>query len=182
MDLLAVLVIVVALLVLLPFIFVKGKDAPFVPTEEEAVERIMEIAEVGANDIFYDLGSGDGRLVIAAAVRGAKAVGIEMNPLRVWYSRIMIAVLGQWQRARIIQSDFFNVDLSEATVIVLYLLPKANEDLKDKLLRELRKGARLVTVAFPISGFELVKEDPRGVVYGPVRLYKVPEFSPTSVL
>lgn len=172
MDPLVIVVVVIAVLVLLPYVLIQGKNAPFVPMEAEVVERVMEIADVGQNDFFYDLGSGDGRLVIAAAMRGARAVGVEISSYRVWYSRVIIAFLGLSKKAKIVQGDIFEANLGEATVVCLYLLPKTNEELKTKFLGELRKDVRLVTVGFPISGFKLVKEDERGTVYGPIRLYE----------
>lgn len=175
MDFVALLVAVVAVVVLLPYILFRGKDAPFVPMEAAVVKRVMEIANVGPGDTFYDLGSGDGRLVIAAAMRGAKAVGVEISPSRVWYSRVLIFILRLGAKAEIFHGDLFKTDLREATVVHLYLLPKTNEELKEKLLNELKKDVRLVTVGFPISGFKLAKEDERGTIYGPIRLYKVPE-------
>jgi cyclopropane fatty-acyl-phospholipid synthase-like methyltransferase len=89
-DGIALVIIFAAIIVLLPYIFFKGKDAPFVPMDKEVVERVMNLAEVGPKDVFYDLGSGDGRLVIAAALRGAKAVGIEISHWQVWYSQLWV--------------------------------------------------------------------------------------------
>ena len=173
MDVVAVIVVVVSLLVLLPYLFLHGRDSPFVPVRGYLVERVMELAEIGPGDVFYDLGSGDGRLVVAAALRGAKAYGVEINPWRVWYSRLMIGVLGLSSKAKIIESDLFRVDLKHATVVSVYLVPKTNERLKVKLKRELGKKARVLSIGFPIEGLRLVKEDRVGVSFGPTRLYKV---------
>ncbi len=151
----------------------QGQNAPFVPTDTAVIERVLDLAQVKKEDIVYDLGSGDGRFVIAAAMRGAKAQGVEMNVLRVLYSRLWIKML-RLPNARIIRNDIFNIDLSDATVVICYLLPKTNELLKEKLERELKSGTRIVSVAFEFVSWHEVKTDYRGVIYGPLRLYIKP--------
>jgi predicted RNA methylase len=147
--------------------------APYVPMEPDVVERIVKMAEVGKKDNFYDLGSGDGRVVIAAAMKGAKATGIETDWLRVLYSRFWIRLLRLEKRAKIIHGDIFKADLSNATVVSTYLLQETNDKLQKKLEKELKKGTRVVSAAFVYEGWKLLKTDLRGVVYGPLYLYKV---------
>lgn len=147
--------------------------APFVPMEPKVVEGVMKLVEVKKDEIFYDLGSGDGRLVIAAALRGAKAYGIEIDFLRVWYSRVWIYLLRLSKNAKIIQKNIFDVDLSNADVVCLYLLPETNEKIQNKLKKELKKGTPVVSVAFTFSGWQPEKIDPRGTIYGPIRLYRI---------
>lgn len=149
-----------------------GKDAPWVPTDADVVERVMNLAGVSKGDVFYDLGSGDGRFVIAAAMKGATAYGIELSKAKVLYSRVWIRILGLHKRAKIIQKNFFEVNLSDATVINCYLLQETNDKLERKLENELKKGTKIVSVAFEFERFKLKHIDPRGVVYGPIRIYE----------
>ncbi|MBN1263415.1 MAG: SAM-dependent methyltransferase [Candidatus Pacebacteria bacterium] len=146
--------------------------APYVPVEPEVVKRILELAEVKKGEVFYDLGSGDGRVVIGAALKGARAYGVEIDPFRAWYSRFWLKLL-RLKQARIIRKDFFDVDLSKADVVCFFLLPETNRKLEKKLRRELKKGARVVSVSFPVPGWRPVAVDPRGPIYGPIRLYQV---------
>lgn len=145
--------------------------APFVPLEPEVVDHIMDMAKIQPGEIFYDLGSGDGRLVIAAALRGAKAYGVEIDPFRVWYSRLCIFIFGLSTRAHIIQKNFLDVDLSKADIITTYLLPETNDILYPKLIKEMKSGTRLVSAAFNFPKLKLVEIDLRGPTYGPLCLY-----------
>jgi SAM-dependent methyltransferase len=119
----------------------------FLPTPEAVVERMLAMAQVGPRDVVYDLGSGDGRLVIAAARRGARAVGVEFNPELVALSERRARAEGVTGKARFVQGDIFETDFSEATVVTLYLLPSLNMRLRPTLLR-MRPGTRVVSHAF----------------------------------
>lgn len=151
----------------------RGKDAPFVPMDAATCGRVMKIAEVNEGDTFYDLGSGDGRLVIAAALSGAKATGVEIDKLRVFYSRLWIWLLRVGDRAKVINADIFDTDLRDASVVSCYLLQKTNDKLEEKFKKELKPGTKVISVAFKFKDFELVKTDPKGTIYGPIYLYKV---------
>lgn len=146
--------------------------APFVPMEPEVVERVLKLAEVKKGDVFYDLGSGDGRLVIAAALMGASAFGVEIDRLRVWYSRFWIWLLRLAKQAKILQQDIFETDLSKADVVCLYLLQETNEKIQNKLEKELKEDARIVSVAFDFPGWKPIVIEPKSVIYGPMYLYK----------
>lgn len=149
-----------------PYAMKTYKDgAPFVAMEPEVVERVMKIAGIKKGEVFYDLGSGDGRLVIAAALHGAKAFGIEIDFLRVWYSRVWIWLLRLSKNARIFKKNIFEVDLSNADIVCLYLLPETNEKIQNKLEKELKKGTRVVSVAFTFPGWKPEKIDPKGTIY-----------------
>lgn len=140
--------------------------AGFEPTSRRLVRRMLELAEVKEGDLVYDLGSGDGRIVIEAARRyKARAVGIEADPLRFLYSRMMIVILGLNQQVKIEWGNFFNGDLSPATVITLFLSQKANQKLKRKLISELRPGTRIVSYYWRIHGWKPVKEDKISRIY-----------------
>lgn len=156
-----------------PYIMYTSKNgAPFVTMEPGVVERVMKLAAVKKGDVFYDLGSGDGRLVIAAALRGAKAYGVEIDWLRVFYSRLWIFWL-RLKNAQIIRKNFFKTDLSRADIVCLYLIQETNEKIQDKLERELKKGTKVISVAFTFPGWQPIKIDPRGTIYGPIYLYKI---------
>ncbi len=148
--------------------------APYVPMEPEVVNRVMDLAQVGPQDVFYELGSGDGRLVIAAAHKGAKSVGIEIDRWRVLWSRAWIRIWGLAKLARIEHKNFFEVNLAGATIVHTYLLEKTNQLLQDKLLHELRPGTKVISVGFKFPSWEPIKTDPRGTIYGPIRLYVIP--------
>lgn len=165
--------LVVALFFLLPYLGRAARHgAPFVPMEKEVVSRVMKLAEVGPGKTFYDLGSGDGRLVIAAAMQGAEAVGVEIDAIRVLYSRFWLKILGL-PNAKIIKGNLFDIDLSDADVVSLYLLEETNEKLKPKLEKELRPGTLVVTTGFPIPGWKPIRVDPKGTAFGPIYLYKI---------
>jgi protein-L-isoaspartate O-methyltransferase len=120
----------------------------FVPTPMEVVERMLELAEVTADDVVYDLGSGDGRIVILAARRyGARAVGVEIDPVLVWFSRRDAKQARVDHLVTFLHQDALDVDISPATVVTLYLTPQANLLLRPVLQRQLRPGARVVSHA-----------------------------------
>jgi SAM-dependent methyltransferase len=123
-------------------------DIHYVPTPHKVVEAMMTIAGVRARDVVYDLGSGDGRIVIAAARRGARGVGIELDPALVAEASRNAKRAGVLERVQFIEGDIFNVNLSEASVVTLYLLSSINERLRPKLLRELKPGSRIVSHRF----------------------------------
>jgi len=124
----------------------RAPDVPFVPTPMPVVERMLELAQISKDDVVYDLGSGDGRLVISAALRyGARAIGVELNPVWVRDARRNAAAAGVADRVTFRIEDLFETDLREATVVTLYLLPAVNRKLLPKLRSELRPGARIVS-------------------------------------
>lgn len=129
--------------------------APYVPTPREVVDRILELAEVSNGDVVYDLGSGDGRIVIAAARKyGVKAVGFEIDPTLVRSSRESIKEAGLEHLVEIYEQDIRNVDLSPASVLTLYLYPAANLRLRSAIRRQLRPGSRVVSHQFAMGTWE----------------------------
>jgi len=134
--------------------------APYVPTPPLVVERMLELAGVTKDDVVYDLGSGDGRIVIAAARDyGARAVGIEIDGDLVKKSRERIRKLGLENRVRVIHGNLLETDLNEATVVTLYLLGSSNLELRPKLEKDLSQGARIVSHDFRIMGWTPVKKE-----------------------
>ena len=131
--------------------------APWVPMPLDTARRMLQLADVRPGETVYDLGSGDGRVVIAAARNfGATAIGVEIDPLRTLISRTAIALLGLRSRARVARANLFDVDLRDADVVTVYLLPKANARLALKLRSELKPGARVVTLTYHLPGWEPV--------------------------
>jgi hypothetical protein len=127
-----------------------GKDVVWVPSPEEMVQKMMEMAEVTPKDFVVDLGSGDGRNVIAAAKRGAQALGVEYNPDMVALSKRLAAQAGVADKAQFVQGDMFQADFSKATVLALFLLPSNLLQLKSKFL-DLRPGTRIVMNTFSVQ-------------------------------
>lgn len=131
------------------------KLAPFVPTPLSVVEEMLKLAKVDEHDRVYDLGSGDGRIVIMAAEKfKAEAVGVEMDENLCKQSNARIAELGLGKRAKILHENMYKVSLRPATVVTLYLLTSVNERLRPIMERDLRPGARVVTHDFKVPGWE----------------------------
>ncbi|HDI75407.1 MAG: RNA methyltransferase [Thermoprotei archaeon] len=128
---------------------------PFVPTPEIVVKRMLQLAEVKPGEVVYDLGCGDGRIIITAAKDfGAYAVGIEIRKDLVEQCIRKVKELGLEDRITIVYGNFFEVDISEADVVTLYLLTSVNEKLKTKFLKELKPSARIVSHDFEILGWK----------------------------
>jgi SAM-dependent methyltransferase len=126
--------------------------APYIPTPQEVVDRILELAEVRNGDLVYDLGSGDGRIVITAARKyGVKAVGFEIDPRLVKTSRGNIKEAGLEHLVQIHEQDIRTVDLSPASVLTLYLYPAANLRLRSAIMRQLKPGSRVVSHQFAMG-------------------------------
>lgn len=137
---------VAALWVVGPAAAQRALDVHFEPTPREVVQAILDIAEVNADDVLYDLGSGDGRIVVAAAgERGARGVGIDLDPQRIAEANANARKAGVTERVRFMQADLFTTDIRAATVVTLYLLPDLNLKLRPRLLAELQPGTRIVS-------------------------------------
>ncbi|MBX6393926.1 MAG: methyltransferase domain-containing protein [Burkholderiales bacterium] len=149
----------------------EGKDVIWVGTPDALIERMLDMAEVKPGDYVMDLGSGDGRIPIAAAKRGARAIGIEYNPDLVELSKRKAEAAGVADRTEFLKADLFETDLSKADVITMYLLPELNMKLRPKLL-ELKPGTRIVSHFFDMEDW---KSDNDTVVDGrPAYLWIVP--------
>ncbi len=131
----------------------EGKDVIWVPTPQALVEKMLDMTKVTPNDYVIDLGSGDGRTVITAAKRGARALGIEYNPDMVELSKRNAATEGVSAKANFMKADIFESNFSEATVITMYLLPSLNVKLRPKLLN-LKPGTRIVSHAFTMEEWQ----------------------------
>jgi len=139
--------------------------AIFLPTPLDVVEKMLSIADVGKGDVLYDLGSGDGRIIIEAAERGARGVGVEADPIRVIWSRFKARRNPAHERLRVIWGDFFKTSISEATVVTVYQGDSINNRLREKFEAELKPGSRVVSFSFIFEGWEPTKKHPDANVY-----------------
>ena len=140
--------------------------AGYDPTPMDTVYKMLDCAGVSENDIVYDLGSGDGRIVIAAARRfGARAHGIEADPFRFLFSWCMVILSGQAERVHVHFGNFHKKTISDATVVTLFLYRTANERLKNKLRTELKPGTRIVSYVWQFEGWDRVAYLPEDRIY-----------------
>jgi SAM-dependent methyltransferase len=147
-------------------------DALWQPTDRTTMRRLLLLGEAHPGDHVVDLGSGDGRIVVAAAREfGAHATGVEIDPLRVLWARAWIRLAGVADRARIVRGNMYTFDVSDADVVILFLSPTANLRLQDRLRASLRPGARVVSYYHPIWGW---KPDVIGEAKGghPIYVYR----------
>lgn len=133
----------------------RSPDVHFVPTPHEVVAEMLRVAKVRKNDVLFDLGSGDGRIVIAAAKKyGTRGTGIDLDPVRIEEGRAGAKKAGVTSKAEFRQADLFETDLRNATVVTLYLLPTLNVKLRPKLFQELKPGSRVVSHAFDMGDWK----------------------------
>jgi len=127
-------------------------DVPYVPTPQEVVDKMLDLARVGKNDTLFDLGCGDGRIVVTAAkARGARGTGIDIDPVRIAEATDNAKKAGVSDRAKFRVGDLFKTDFSTATVVTLYLLPNINAKLRPQLWKQLKVGTRVVSHAFDMG-------------------------------
>ena len=168
LELLLILLLLLIVLVL-SLLWTTNLGAPWVPTSMNMVHRMLRLAGVGPNDVVYDLGCGDGRILITAARHyGARAVGIEIDPLRYLWCQFLITVLGLRCRVKLIYGNFFNKDLSDATLITCYLLQETNDELMKKFKKELKPGTKVVSHTFSFYNLKMVNWDDKA------RFYQIP--------
>jgi cyclopropane fatty-acyl-phospholipid synthase-like methyltransferase len=130
-------------------------DVIFVPTPQEVVDAMLEVAKVTKNDVVYDLGSGDGRIPVTAAKKyGARAIGIDIDPQRIKEANANAESAGVTDKVKFLNQDLFTTDISDASVVTLYLLPSLNVKLMPKLKAELKPGTRIVSHAFDMGDWK----------------------------
>jgi SAM-dependent methyltransferase len=130
-------------------------DVEYIPTPQNVVDEMLRLAEVKKTDVVYDLGCGDGRVVITAAKDyGARGVGVDIDPKRIEESRDNARQAGVADRVKFVQQDLFETDIREASVVTLYLLPELNQKLRPKLLSDLRPGTRVVSHDFDMGDWQ----------------------------
>ena len=134
-------------------------DVPYVPTTDEAVAAMLKLADIKPSDVVYDLGCGDGRIVIAAAKKfGAHGVGVDIDPARIREANENAKKAGVEKLVRFEEKDLFQADIQEANVVMLFLLNSVNLKLRPKLLRELKPGTRIVSNTFDMGDWKPDKE------------------------
>ncbi|NMF85276.1 class I SAM-dependent methyltransferase [Nodosilinea sp. P-1105] len=156
-------------------------DVPYVATPMEVVDEMLRVANVGPDDLLYDLGSGDGRIVIAAAEQfGTRGIGIDIDPERIEEANANAEAAGVTELVEFREQDIFDADFSDATVVTLYLLSSINLRLKPRLLQELEPGTRVVSHAFSMGDWEpeaVIDVDGRTVYF-----WTIPEEVPPELL
>jgi len=172
--LLNIVLIILIILLLLLLSMVWPPDSPWSPwwrTSDEAIRKALKLAQVKNSDVVYDLGSGDGRtLIISAKEFNARAVGIEIDPLRFYISKLLIMFNNLSDKVKVRRENFLESNISDATVIFVYLVPKALARLKPKLIRELKPGTKIVSIKYKID-LQLIRSiDHEGKFK--IRLYK----------
>ena len=155
------------------------KDVPYVPTPQNVVDKMLEMAAVKKDDVVYDLGSGDGRIVITAAKKyGVRGVGVDIDPERVKEANANAVQAGVANRVKFLEQDLFKTDLKEASVVTLYLLPEVNLRLRPKLWQELKPGTRVVSHAFDMGDW--VPEQTAEVEGRKIYYWVVPKVAPAK--
>lgn len=157
MDLILInlILLVAIILLLIALSWVWPPDSPWAPwwtTKKDVARAVCRLAKVTSKDIIYELGSGNATtLIVAAKEFGAKGVGVEIDPLRIFISKLLVWRNGFQAQIIIKRKNFFDEDLSKATVVYVYLVPKALERLRPKLLKELKKGTKIVSLNYEIN-------------------------------
>lgn len=130
----------------------RALDVPYVPTPQPVVEKMLDMAQVRPGDVVYDLGCGDGRIVVTAAKkRGARGVGIDLNPQRIAEAKANAEKAKVSDKVNFVVGDLYKADFSEASVVTLYLLPSVNRELRPQLWKQLKEGTRVVSHAFDMG-------------------------------
>jgi hypothetical protein len=162
LSIIVILIVIIAVSIIWPLLL----GAAWSPTSVRVVDRMLEMAEIVSGDIVYDLGSGDGRIVMEAARKyQAKGVGIEVDPLRVIWSVINVYLMRLNGSVKIVWGNIFHQDISDATIITLFLWQRTNQKLKNKLLSELKPGTRVVSYIWTFDDWIPVSADEYNRVY-----------------
>jgi hypothetical protein len=162
----AITLLIILIILAISILWTNFRGAPWAPTPMSMVHKMLQMAEVGPGDLVYDLGCGDGRMIITAARRyGAMAVGIELDPLRYLWCQMLISILGLRDSVQVIHGDFFQHDLREADVITCYLLRSTNRKLQGKFRQELKPTVRVVSHYFTFPKFNLVDRDDKAKLF-----------------
>ncbi len=164
------LIWIILIIIFASIFWTQFRGALWVPTPLATVKKMLVMADVKPGEVVYDLGSGDGRVIVTAARQfGANAVGIEVDPLRYVWTQTMITIFKLRGQVKVIWGDFFNQDLSQADVVTVYLQQETNLRLMNKLMRELRPGTRVVSHTFIFPGWKIINQDEKANLY----VYKI---------
>lgn len=165
MQILVILVIIFVVYLIWKY-WTLSIGAGYDPTPMSKVYKMLDLAQVAENDVVYDLGSGDGRIVLTAARRfGARAVGIEVDPLRFLFSWFIILLSGYRSRIQLRFGNFFRKRIGNATVVTVFLFRRANNKLKKKFIDELKPGTRIVSYVWPFDDWECEDALPEDRIY-----------------
>lgn len=160
----SIIIITIIVVVVISWSHIKG--APWVPTRMKKVRQMLSLADIQPDEVLYDLGCGDGRFIVTAARRfDAKAVGIEINLLLYLWCQFLITILGLRKKIKIAYGNFFKHDLSNADVVICYLLQETNDKLEEKLIQELKPTARVVSNSFLFHRLPVAFEDTDKGIY-----------------
>jgi protein-L-isoaspartate O-methyltransferase len=167
---------ILSTVIALPQTKYENKLAPYVPSPQRVVDRMLELAAVKPGEVVYDLGCGDGRVLITAARRyNARAVGIEIDEKLVQRTTDKVAELGLQDRVAVVQGDLRNADLSNADIVVLYLMTGVNEQIRPKLEKSLKPGTRVVSYSYAVPGWSPKRIDRTDEREGhSIYLYEIP--------
>jgi hypothetical protein len=169
LDLLLGIVLFSSAVVLVVCLGELGTDrlgAPWAPTSGRIVRKMLELSNVGPDDLLIDLGSGDGRIIVQASRKfQSRSIGIEINPFWVLWTRLKLTVFGLRGKAKAVWGNLFNLDLSDADVVTLYLHQGTNDKLREKLEHDLKPGARVVSHVFTFKGWNVTKTDEADHIY-----------------
>ena len=163
----------------------RSPDVVYVPTPYEAVDAMLKVAKVGKSDIVFDLGSGDGRIPIMAVQKynAQRAVGIDINPVRIKEAEANLKAANLGDRVRFLNEDLFEAKISDATVVTLYLLPSLNLKLLPKLLNDLQPGTRIVSHAFDMGSWkpeQTLKADGSTIYFWTIPAKGTPQYEAAS--
>lgn len=159
-------ILVLAVVALLSIVLPAFVGGAWSPTRRRIVEKMIRYAELRPGDVLFDLGAGDGRVLIAASRHpSVRAVGIEIDPIRFLICQVRIALKGLSSTVQVVKSNFFQTDLSEATVVTFYLSQAAADKLGEKLEKELRQGSRVISYRRPIPGWSPILYDEEDDLY-----------------
>ena len=166
LQLLIISLIIIGIFFCIFFTWSHIKGAPWLPTRWKKVKLMLILAELQPNEIVYDLGCGDGRVLIMAARKfDAKAVGIEVNFLFYLWCQLLISILGLRNRIKIVYGNFFKYNLHDADVVICYLLQETNDKLEEKLIQELKPNTRVVSNNFKFNNLTSDNEDTDKKIY-----------------
>lgn len=166
LSLLLLILVLITLAIFVWLIWPLAIGAQWVPTSRKVVRKMLEIADIQQDDVLIDLGSGDGRIIMTAAQEyKSKAIGIEADPIRLIWSRFIIRYRGLSDNVKVIWGNFFEKELSEATIVTVYQNLETNQKLKYKFEKELKPGSRVVSHSFTFDGWEPKKVDTESQIY-----------------